>query len=124
LYINGREMDEPYVQHSDETEYPMPEGTIDQSLLQRYWEGGKLARDQVFWVRDNFGPVIVPKDCFFMMGDNRDNSFDSRFWGPLPRGKVRGRSLITYWSWDLSPDIPGWKFWQRFRLNRLGKILI
>jgi signal peptidase I len=66
----------------------------------------------------------VPRDCYFMMGDNRDNSFDSRFWGPLPRNNVRGRPLIIYWSWDRWSDIPVARFWQRFRVTRLGKLMI
>ncbi len=121
LFVNGKEMADPFVQHSDDIEYPVPKDAIDQATLQRYWERGQL--DQAYWVRDNFGPVQVPKDCFFMMGDNRDNSFDSRFWGPLPRNMVRGRPLIIYWSWDRWSDIPFSRFWQRFRVTRLGKIM-
>lgn len=50
--------------------------------------------------RDNFGPIKVPKDCLFMMGDNRDNSQDSRYWGFAKLSKVKGKALIIYWSWD------------------------
>ena len=51
-------------------------------------------------VRDNFGPVKVPGDHVFVMGDNRDRSFDSRFWGFVPIKDVRGRAFVKYWSWD------------------------
>ena len=51
-------------------------------------------------VRDNFGPVKVPDGYVFVMGDNRDRSFDSRFWGFVPIDDVRGRAFIKYWSWD------------------------
>ena len=50
--------------------------------------------------RDNFGPYIVPQDSYFMMGDNRDNSFDSRFWGPVPKELILGEAMVIHWSWD------------------------
>jgi len=52
--------------------------------------------------RDNFGPFKVPKGHLFMMGDNRDNSADSRYWGPLPRDLVLGKAMLIHWSW--APD--------------------
>jgi signal peptidase I len=73
VYINGSKLDEPYVVHTDRREVPG---------------------------RDDFGPVTIPPDHFFMMGDNRDNSYDSRFWGPAPRENFIGRPLFIYWSYD------------------------
>ncbi|MBK7141592.1 MAG: signal peptidase I [bacterium] len=50
--------------------------------------------------RDNFGPFVVPRDNYFMMGDNRDNSSDSRFWGTVHKDLVLGEAMMVHWSWD------------------------
>lgn len=50
--------------------------------------------------RDSFGPITVPEDCYFVMGDNRDRSYDSRFWGFVKKEKIKGLAFIKYWSWD------------------------
>lgn len=49
---------------------------------------------------DDFGPVKIPKDSYFMMGDNRENSSDSRVWGPVPFELIKGKAFVIYWSWD------------------------
>ena len=86
LYIDGVRLNEPYLQDQ------MP-----------VLEPGLIALDR----RDNFGPIAVPVDHYFMMGDNRDNSEDSRFWGPLPHAYVKGKAMIIYWSYeDSRPLLP------------------
>jgi len=93
--------------------------------------------------RDNFGPYRVPVGTYFMMGDNRDDSYDSRFWGPVPQRFILGKALVVHWSWGDGPDpnhpklewsrISTWPpaiwysiihFHERVRWNRLGQILI
>jgi signal peptidase I len=58
--------------------------------------------------RDNFGPYRVPAGRLFMMGDNRENSYDSRFWGTVPMDYVKGRAMFIYWSWDGERFLPRW----------------
>ncbi len=62
--------------------------------------------------RDNFGPYRVPPGKLFMMGDNRENSYDSRFWGTVPMDYVKGRAMFFYWSWD-GPILGGQLRWRR-----------
>jgi signal peptidase I len=81
LYIDGVKLDEPYLQGQ-----------------MRVLQPEAIALDR----RDNFGPVAVPAGHYFMMGDNRDNSADSRFWGPLPHANVKGKAMIIYWSYENS----------------------
>jgi len=83
VYINGTALDEPYVHFLSPTSGP-PE----------------LHEVTSFDVRERYGPVTVPPDHYFMMGDNRDNSQDSRYWGFLPRENIKGKSLVIYWSYQ------------------------
>lgn len=71
--------------------------------------------------RDNFGPVTVPPNHYFMMGDNRDNSADSREWGFVPPDNIEGKPLIVYLSWN--SHIPGFRLLHKVRWNRLGMVI-
>jgi signal peptidase I len=99
VYRIGKPLDEPYVVHADSTK---SEDAIYRSKM-RQWQSRHLAgRDPTTYDPDlqDWGPIVVPADSFFMMGDNRDNSYDGRYWGFLPRSNVRGTPLIVYFSYD------------------------
>jgi len=84
VYVDGRPLDEPYVQF---LEPPAEVQPGDEDVTE-------------FDVRKHYGPVTVPPEHYFVMGDNRDNSQDSRYWGFLPRTYIKGRALMIYWSYD------------------------
>lgn len=88
VYVNGNPLIEPYTIHenNDVSLYIPPN-------------------------RDNFGPITIPEGYFFVMGDNRDCSLDSRFWGLLKEDLIKGKAFIIYWSWDSERK---WVRWNRF----------
>lgn len=67
-----------------------------------------------FSPRDNYGPAVVPPGKYFMMGDNRDRSYDSRFWGFVNLDQVEGRAMFIYWSWGADSQSPLGIRWSRF----------
>ncbi|MBL0349975.1 MAG: signal peptidase I [Elusimicrobia bacterium] len=97
VYVNGAPTDETYTHFEDEEVFPGPEPSRSGVDRQAVWERGDLAREEGENVRDNFGPVTVPAGHYFCMGDNRDRSYDSRFWGPMPDTHLKGRAWFVYW---------------------------
>ncbi len=94
VYLNGRKVEDPYAHYE-----PSENGVS-------------------ITPRDHYGPVVVPKGQVFVMGDNRDRSYDSRFWGFVGDNNVEGRAMIIYWSWDSDSNsyIP-------IRWYRFGRII-
>jgi signal peptidase I len=78
----------------------------DQKVIKEWSMGGK---------RDNYGPKRVPPNCLFVMGDNRDKSYDSRWWGFVDMNKVKGKAFLIYWSWE--------GLFKNFRWERLSKVI-
>ncbi|MBU0985026.1 MAG: signal peptidase I [candidate division Zixibacteria bacterium] len=128
LYVNGRQVfDAPGAKYIDTT----GDGT---RVIRARPDGRGDSRD-------NYGPYIVPPDMYFMMGDNRDNSYDSRYWGPVKRDLILGHAMIIHLSWDdeaapapeVSLDDPlsvprlflhnGIHFFEKVRWNRLLTLL-
>ena len=92
LYVNQKPVEEDYIIHTETRVWP---------------------------VRDNYGPVRVPENNLFVMGDNRDNSSDSRFWGFLDLEAVLGKAFLIYWSWNGESD----SAFGRIRWARIGDVV-
>jgi signal peptidase I len=135
LFINGERADEPYVRHSDF------EGDVGHPWMR--WQCGEPVAlgpdisgayrvpagvatgseaDECRPTRDNWGPIVVPEDHFFTIGDNRDDSVDSRHWGFLHADRLRGEALIIYYSYDSRLRRP-FAFVRNIRPDRIGNAI-
>ena len=115
LYVNGQPQDEPYAQHT------FPDG--DAGHFSMEWQRNFLVdsvNEQAYRpTRDNWGPLVIPAERYFVLGDNRDESLDSRYWGFIQPSQVKGRAVALYFSYNNRPD-GGMPVLGRIRWNRIG----
>ncbi len=120
LYRNGKELEEPYAQSLD------PEWSADSTTrlqMRAFQLPHYIGPDPAHYLPDvhEWGPIVVPPDSLWMMGDNRDSSRDSRFWGFAPRRNVRGTPIIIYYSWNAGSYRP-FPFFTATRWSRISHI--
>lgn len=116
LYLNGTPVYEPYARHEDvrgDAVHP------DMGWQSNHLIASGRRRQPT---RDNWGPLVVPPGRFFVLGDNRDNSEDSRYWGFVKRDQIRGRPWLVYYSFEPSAteSLP---WLRRVRWGRLGTVI-
>lgn len=105
LYVDGEPQVEPYVRHID----PLTDPGDPQMLWQlAHFAGSREGRRGYRPTRDNWGPIVVPEGKYFTLGDNRDNSEDSRYWGFVEGESIKGRPILVYYSFerDLTQPFP------------------
>ncbi|HVM92954.1 MAG TPA: signal peptidase I [Terriglobales bacterium] len=106
VYRNGEKLVEPYVKHVSADENPPFDEYRDNfpavPPLSNYVRNDKWREEMPKHIER--GDIVVPPDSYFAMGDNRDVSYDSRFWGFVPRANLIGRPLVIYWSIHTSPE--------------------
>jgi signal peptidase I len=116
LFLNGELQDEPYVRWADP-------GRDDQDP-RMIWQRDHLLpgadRSAYHPTRDNWGPLVVPEGYYFMLGDNRDLSYDSRYWGLIERWRLEGRAMFFYFSYDRDSPAP-FSFLREIRWDRIGR---
>jgi signal peptidase I len=123
VYRNGEPLTEPYVEPNYTSDKPLqrfgPEGY--------QWHLGALPEgvetETYAPTRDNWGPLVVPAGHYLLLGDNRDESLDSRFMGFIPRDVIRGKALFIYYSIDPFSDRPGPRVVTGVRWDRLGQLI-
>lgn len=116
LIRNGMALAEPYVTHSDPGTDPVWDEFRWQSDFLVRTAGAAVAYHPS---RNNWGPLVVPQEQYFVLGDNRDNSLDSRYWGFVPDSLLRGRPEVVYFSF--APDSTDFAWLTHIRWMRLGE---
>lgn len=115
LYRNGAIVDEPYVVHSDVADEMHPWMSWQRDYLVDSVDPSAYAP-----TRDNWGPLVLPEDRYFMLGDNREKSFDSRYWGLLEGWRLEGRAVFTYYSYNKDSYRP-FPAIREVRWDRIGR---
>jgi len=117
LYVNGEALDEPYAQHTDSRDDVHPWMTWQEEFALTTGANGGYAP-----TRDNWGPLVIPEDRYFMLGDNRDTSLDSRYWGFLEGRRLEGRAVLVYFSYNKGSLRP-FPWIKEIRWGRIGDLI-
>ncbi|MFV1987569.1 MAG: signal peptidase I [Gemmatimonadota bacterium] len=96
LFRNGERVDEPYLNHDSR----VPDGSDATMVWQLEYLAPGVDPSSYQPTRDNWGPIVIPDERYFMLGDNREHSLDSRYWGLVERKKMKGKPLFVYYSYD------------------------
>jgi signal peptidase I len=120
-FRNGKQLNEPYVVRAGLPDEPLETQNPDAPMIHRAALAPGVDAAGYRPTRDNWGPIVVPAGHYFMMGDNRDQSLDSRFMGFIPREVIRGKPLFIYFSYDKEADAPFPRPLTVGRWSRIGK---
>ncbi|MEX0856474.1 MAG: signal peptidase I [Gemmatimonadota bacterium] len=116
FFLNGAAQEEPYARWND------PRGDDEDPIM--LWQREFLVSgvDPLEYrpTRDNWGPLVIPDGFFFMLGDNRDFSYDSRYWGLIERWRIEGKAMFFYFSYNRG-STEAFPFLREIRWNRIGR---
>jgi signal peptidase I len=114
FYVNGEALEEAYVRHTDSRDDAHPWMPWQEEYLLPGSSNGSYSP-----TRDNWGPLVIPEDRYFMLGDNRDTSLDSRYWGFLEGWRLEGRAVFVYFSYNKQSLRP-FPWLREIRWGRIG----
>jgi len=123
VFRNGKALDEPYTDPDYLPDEPLPESGVGNYLWHLQALPAGVDRESYHPTRDSWGPLVVPEEHFLLLGDNRDQSLDSRYMGFIPRDVIRGKAMFIYFSVDQTANTPFPHFLTAARWSRIGDVI-